>query len=44
MAVLNSRTLHKATIFAFETNPSVLRRKFRAESRRKLPAELREIS
>lgn len=44
MAVLNSKTLQKATIFAFETNPSVLRRKFRAESKRKLPIELREIS
>lgn len=41
--VLNSKSLQKATIFAFETNPSALRTKFRTEHRKKLPVELREI-
>lgn len=41
IAVLNSKPLQRATIFAFETNPAALRRKFRTESKRRLPMELR---
>ena len=44
MTVLNNSNLSKAIIFAFETNPKALRRKFRTQGKKKLPAEIRELS
>jgi hypothetical protein len=44
MAVLNHKTLQKTTIFAFETDPSALRQKYRVQGPKKLPIESRDVS
>ena len=44
LAVLNHKNLQKSTIFAFETDPSALRQKYRVQVPKKLPIDIREMS